>query len=42
MNSADYIADLDAATIAKIKLETHKIQLDEAIIKYNTIKGAGK
>ena len=42
MNSADYIADLDAATIAQIKLETHKIQLDEAIIKYNTIKGKEK
>ena len=42
INSADYIADLDAATIAQIKLETHKIQLDEAIIKYNTIKGKVK
>jgi len=39
INSADYIADLNAATIAQLKLETHKIQLEEAIVKYNTIKG---
>lgn len=39
INSADYTTDLNAATLAKLKLETHKIQLQEAIIKYNTIKG---
>jgi outer membrane protein TolC len=39
INSADYVTDLNAATLAKLKLETHKIQLNEAIIKYNTIKG---
>ncbi|NQU87613.1 MAG: TolC family protein [Mariniphaga sp.] len=39
ITSADYIIDLNAATIAQLKLETHKIQLEEATIKYNTIKG---
>ncbi|MBN1820672.1 MAG: TolC family protein [Prolixibacteraceae bacterium] len=39
INSADYVTDLNAATIAMLKLETHKIQLEEATIKYNTIKG---
>ncbi len=42
INSADYIADLNSETIAKLKLETHKIQLQEAITKYNTIKGTSK
>jgi outer membrane protein TolC len=39
INSSDYTTDLNAAIVARLKLETHKIQLREAIIKYNTIKG---
>jgi len=36
---ADYLRDLNAETIALLSLENHKIQLEEAKIKYNTLKG---
>jgi len=39
IRTADYIADLNAAILAQLKLETHRIQLKEAVVTYNTIKG---
>lgn len=36
---ADYISVLNSELIAKLRLETHKIQLQEAKIIYNNIKG---
>jgi len=36
---ADYIQDLNAETTAKLTLETHKIQLMEAQVKLENIKG---
>lgn len=39
ITSADYIRDLNAALQAKANLETHKVQLMEAAVSYNTIKG---
>ncbi len=39
IRTADYIADLNAAILAQLKLETHRIQLREAVVTYNTIKG---
>lgn len=37
--ASDYIRDLNAETIAMLNLETHRLQLEEAKIKYNTIQG---
>jgi outer membrane protein TolC len=37
--SADYIRDLNAALQAKANLETHKVQLTQATVIYQTIKG---
>jgi outer membrane protein TolC len=39
ITTADYIQDLNAETTAKLTLETHKIQLQEARIKLNNIRG---
>jgi outer membrane protein TolC len=39
ITSADFIRDLNAALQAKANLETHKIQLDQTMINYKTIKG---
>lgn len=39
ITSADYITELNAETQAKIRLETHKIQLVQARINYLTKKG---
>ena len=39
MTPADYIRDLNAETVAMLTLEAHRIQLEEAKIKYNTILG---
>jgi outer membrane protein TolC len=39
ITSSDYISELNAETQAKIKLETHKIQLVQAKINYLTKKG---
>jgi len=39
INTADYIQDLNAETTAKLTLETHKIQLKEALVKLLNIKG---
>jgi outer membrane protein TolC len=39
LRTADYIADLNGATLAQLKLETHRILLKEAMVAYNTIKG---
>jgi outer membrane protein TolC len=36
---ADYIQDVQAETISKLNYELHKIQLNEALEKYNLIKG---
>jgi len=36
---SDYIQDVQAETIAKLNIGLHKIQLNEAIEKYNLIKG---
>lgn len=42
INSADYVRDLQAETVAKINREIHRIQLDESKEKYNLIKGKTK
>jgi outer membrane protein TolC len=39
ITSADYITDLNAETISRIRLETHKIQLVQSKINYMTTKG---
>jgi outer membrane protein TolC len=39
ITSADYIRDLNAALQAKANLETHKVQLAQASVNYQTIKG---
>ena len=39
ITSADYIRDLNAALQAKINMETHKVQLLQTAINYQTIKG---
>ena len=39
ISSSDYLIDLNAETIAKINNELHKIQLVQAIVKYNSILG---
>lgn len=39
ITTADYIQDLNAETTAKLMLETHKIQLQEARIKLGNIRG---
>lgn len=39
INSADYVRDLQAETVAKINRELHHIQLNESTEKYNLIKG---
>ncbi|PIF02330.1 MAG: hypothetical protein CR996_00140 [Draconibacterium sp.] len=39
LTSAEYIKDMQAKTIAKLNSEVHKVQLLEAIEKYNLIKG---
>ena len=39
ITSADYIRDLNAALQAKVNLETHKIQLLQTAVNYQTIKG---
>lgn len=39
ITSADYIRDLNAALQTKANLETHKVQLIQASVNYQTIKG---
>jgi outer membrane protein TolC len=39
ITTADYIQDLNAETTARLMLETHKIQLQEARIKLENIRG---
>jgi outer membrane protein TolC len=39
ITSADYIQDINAETTARITLQTHKIQLKEAMIKLENIRG---
>ncbi len=39
ITSADYIRDLNAALQAKVNLETHKVQLLQTAVNYQTIKG---
>ena len=39
ITSADYIRDLNGALQAKANLETHKIQLTQTSVNYQTIKG---
>ena len=39
ITSADYIRDLNAALQAKVNLETHKVQMVQASVNYQTIKG---
>jgi outer membrane protein TolC len=39
ITTADYIQDLNAETTARMMLETHKIQLKEARIKVENIRG---
>ena len=39
ITTADYIQDLNAETTAKLTLETHKIQLKEARVKLENIRG---
>lgn len=39
ITSADYIRDLNAALQAKANLETHKVQLAQSSVNYQTIKG---
>jgi hypothetical protein len=41
ITTSDYIQDVQAETIAKLNIEIHSIQLNEAIEKYNLIKGKG-
>lgn len=39
ITTADYIQDLNAETTARLTLETHRIQLQEALVKMANIKG---
>ena len=39
ITSADYIQDLNAETTSRLTLETHKIQLKEAMVKLENIRG---
>jgi outer membrane protein TolC len=39
IKSSDYITDLNAETLSRIRLETHKIQLIQSRINYMTTKG---
>lgn len=39
ITTADYIQDLNAETSAKLTVETHKIQLEEARVKLENIRG---
>jgi outer membrane protein TolC len=39
ITSADYIRDLNAALQAKVNLETHKVQMVQASVNYQTIRG---
>ena len=39
INTADYVRDVQAETIAKLNLELHEIQLEEAREKYRIIQG---
>ncbi|MCG6188894.1 TolC family protein [Maribellus maritimus] len=39
ITTSDYIQDVQAETIAKLNVELHRIQLNEAKEKYNLIKG---
>ena len=39
ITSADYIRDLNAALQARANLETHKVQLVQASVNYQTISG---
>lgn len=39
ITTSDYIQDVQAETIAKLNIELHRIQLNEAFEKYNLIKG---
>lgn len=39
ITTADYIQDLNAETTAKLTLETHRIQLKEAYVKLENIRG---
>ena len=39
ITTSDYIQDVQAETVAKLNIEIHQIQLNEAIEKYNLIKG---
>ena len=39
ITTSDYIQDVQAETIAKLNIELHRIQLNEAKEKYNLIKG---
>ncbi len=39
ITSSDYITDLNAETISRVRLETHKIQLMQSKINYMTTKG---
>jgi len=39
ITTSDYIQDVQAETIAKLNIEIHQVQLNEAIEKYNLIKG---
>lgn len=39
ITAADYVQDLNSETTARILLETHKIQLKEAIVKLTNIRG---
>lgn len=41
MNSADYVRDVQAETIAKLNRELHEIQLEEAKEKYRITRGEG-
>ncbi len=41
VTTSDYIRELQAETVAKLNLELHKIQLDEAREKFRLIKGKG-
>ena len=39
ITTSDYIQDVQAETVSKLNIEIHQIQLNEAIEKYNLIKG---
>ena len=42
ITTSDFIRELQSETVAKLNLELHKIQLNEAKEKYNLIKGNGR